>query len=218
MYNECIFLLQTIFICSSALIALKLGEQALVALICVATLLANLFVLKQIPLFGLTVTATDAYSIGVMFSFNMLQEYFGKKAAQKALWISMSMFGAYAVLSLLHLAYQPSVADTMHSYYAAILPAMPRLLFASLTAYTISIRFDRFLYGILQRKTAGKHFVLRNYASLLISQLLDTALFSLLGLYGTVTHIGHIILVSYSIKITSIAFTTPFLVLAKKIR
>jgi len=77
--NEFIFLLHIIIIAISSLVALRLGKEALVAYVCVLGILSNLFVTKQILLFGFNVIATDAFVVGAVLGLQLLQEYYGKK-------------------------------------------------------------------------------------------------------------------------------------------
>jgi uncharacterized PurR-regulated membrane protein YhhQ (DUF165 family) len=78
MLNESVFFLQVVLIIAFSLLALKRGSAALTTWITVQALLANLFVLKQITLFGLNVTASDGFAIGSLLGINLLQEYFSK--------------------------------------------------------------------------------------------------------------------------------------------
>ena len=52
--------------------------------------------------------------------------------------------------------------------------------------------------------------------SLFVTQLLDTILFSFLGLYGLVENILHIIVVSFLVKVAVILSSVPLMTLAKK--
>ena len=88
MLNELIFLSYICVVSGASLIALALGKEALVALICVQAVLVNFFVTKQITLFGLTATASDALAVGATLALNLLQEYYQKPVARKAIWIS----------------------------------------------------------------------------------------------------------------------------------
>lgn len=217
MINESIYLIQLSVLCVAVLGALKLGKNALIALICLLSVMANLLVLKQINFLGLTITTTDTYTVGILFAFNMLQEYFGKKVARQTLWLSLTGIGLYTLLSWLQLCYVPSIYDVAAPHYQAILGVMPRIAFASITAYFISIQLDRALYGFLQKRSGHRHLVARNYITLLFGQLIDTVLFSVLGLYGLVANLYHIVIVSYTVKVLAILVTTPFLALASKI-
>lgn len=215
--NSLIFLLQTSIIGISSLIALRLGKEALVAFICTQCVLANLFVTKQITLFGLNATASDAFTIGAVLGLNLLQEYYGKTITKKAVWISFFILLFYAIMSQIQLIFVPSQFDVNQPHFYAILYAMPRITVASFSVYLFVQHLDRRLYGYLKKLFNDRFLVIRNYISIGACQLVDTILFSFLGLYGIVDNIGSIILVSYTIKLAALFLTTPFLILAKKI-
>lgn len=217
MTNELLFIGQTIFIGTTLLIALRLGKEALTAVIAAQVVLANLFVLKQISLLGMNATAADAYAVGCMLGLNLLQEYYNKEAARSAVWISFFISIVFAISAQLHLLYIPFISDITQDAYLTILGATPRIVAASLCTYLLVQQFDMQFYGFLKRKMSGRFYLFRNYSSVALSQLLDTILFSFLGLYGIVSHIGQIIIVSYTIKILILLLSSPFLMLARKI-
>ncbi len=214
--NEQIFLLQTCFIAITALGALRLGKEALISFICLICILANIFVSKQIVLFGLHVTATDSLSIGASLGLNLLQEYFGRSITKKAIWLSFGAGMTCTILSQFHLLYTPSIYDMTHEHYTAIFGIIPRIMLASFTTYIIVQHLETALYAFLQQRIPHL-LLLRNFCSVAICQLLDTILFSFLGLYGSVEHIFHIIVLSYLIKIVVLSMATPFLWFSKKI-
>lgn len=218
MTNELLFLAQTAFIGTTLLIALRMGKEALIAVIATQAVLANLFVVKQISLLGFNATAADAYAIGCMLGLNLLQEYYGKAITKLAIWISFFMSVVFAISAHLHLLYTPFLSDTTHGAYVTILSATPRIVAASLFTYFVVQQFDMRLYGFLKNKFENRLYIFRNYSSIALSQLLDTLLFSFLGLYGIVTHVWEIILVSYTIKIAILLLATPFLMLSRRIK
>ncbi len=214
--NELLFLFHLICIGSTTIIMLKMGAEALVSFLCVQAILANLFVIKQITLFGFTATASDMYIVGSVLSLNLLQEYYGKNLAKKAIWVSFFLLIFYTIVSQIHIFYVPSISDFSHDYYYNLLSYMPRLTSASIIVYLIVQHFDTHFYAILKRAFAGKHLLLRNMISITISQALDTILFSLLGLYGIIDNIGQVMLVAFTIKITTMALLTPLVIGIKK--
>jgi len=215
--NTLIFLAQTSIIGISALIALQLGKEALVAFICTQCVLANLFVTKQITLFGFNATASDAFTIGAVLGLNLLQEYYGKNITKKAVWISFFILIFYAIMSQIQLIFVPSSFDVNQPHFYAILYAMPRITVASFSVYLFVQHLDRILYGYLKKLFNNEYLVARNYLSIGLCQLVDTILFSFLGLYGIVQNLGSIILISYTIKMVALFMTTPFLMMAKKL-
>lgn len=219
--NELIFIAYVLTVSTAALVALRIGKSALIGLICVQCILVNLFVTKEIVLFGFTATASDALAVGITLSLNLLQEFFGKYTARKTIWISFAGSIFYTVLTMLHLAYKPGITDVSQSAFETLLRPMPRIVVASLFVYIIVQYLDSYLFGYLSQRFKHKHFILRNYASTAISQLVDTVLFSFLGLYCLnqnfckLSTIVQIIVVSYIIKLLVILIAGPYLALSK---
>jgi len=213
--NEFIFFLHIFVITGFTLGALRLGQEALVALLCVQSLLSNLFVIKQITLFGLDVTSTDVFAVGGIIGLNLLQEYFGKSIAIKAITINFFVLIFYLMMTQFHLWYQPNVFDIMHHHFTPILTPMLRITIASLTVYAVVQMVDTYLYRFLKNRFAGKYLLMRSVISLTCTQFLDTVLFSFAGLYGIVESMTHIIIVSFIIKMIVIALSSPCITLSK---
>src|SRR3990167_6154806 len=109
--NESIFFLHLFCVLGFLYGALWLGPLALTALIAVAACLANLFILKQITLFGLSLTCTDVFMIASMVGLNLMQEYFGKKVAHRAAMVSFFTLLFFFAMSVIHLLYRPALSD-----------------------------------------------------------------------------------------------------------
>jgi len=197
--NESVFFIQVLACLVGVRLARKMGKIGLTVLSALFAIFANFFVLKQISLFGMTVTCSDAFVIGSFVSLSLLQEKEGKEAALRATSLSFAAILLFTLFSYLHLLYEPAASDGMHSHYAAVLLPTPRLLVASLTAFFCAQRFHLSLLPYL-----GLSF------SLLLSQALDTFLFTFLGLYGAVESISSIFWMSFGIKTVLIALVTPF--------
>lgn len=199
--NELIFFSQILLIVGFVLGAFKLGKEALVAWVAIQALIANLFVLKQIHLFGLEVTASDVFAIGSLLGLNFLQEYFSREEANKATKVCFFFMIFFALVSQLHLLYQPSSSDSTQVAFLTLLTLSPRLLIASLSVFFIVQQVDIRFFALLKAKLPRSSFALRTTIALVFSQLLDTVLFSFAGLYGIVASISSIIIMSFLIKI-----------------
>lgn len=213
--NELLFIIHTLTIALFSLGALALGAHALVAFICIQCIFANFFVIKQITLFGLTATCSDAFTISATLSLNLLQEYFGKEITKKTIWTNFFLLIFYAIISKIHLLYIPNSADTTQQHFFALLQYIPRIVIASLLVYLITQLTDYHLYGFLKKLYKEKYIIIRNFTSILVCQLLDTVLFSFLGLYGIIDDIWSIIIVSYGIKLAAIIISVPFVGLSQ---
>ncbi|OGB86517.1 hypothetical protein A3J41_02665 [candidate division TM6 bacterium RIFCSPHIGHO2_12_FULL_38_8] len=215
--NELLFILHVATVSGGALFFARLGKSALIAYVSLLFVAANIFVIKQIDLFHFCVTSSDAFIVGISMSCNLLQEFWDKKFARQAIWISFATCVFYMLIAKIIVAYQPANIDTMQAHFVAITQNTVRITLASLIAYLVTQTIDIYLYGFVKKLTQGKYFVARNYFAIAISQAIDTILFSFLGLYGIVENIFDILILSFSIKLIAIAITTPFLMLAKRI-
>ena len=131
MGNEIFFLMQILLVIGFSIGAVRIGAPALTALVALNGVLANLFVVKQMELFGLTVTCSDVFAIGSILGLNLLQEHFGKEAAEKAIKISFFSLVFFVLVSQIHLWYAPASADRTHNAFEAILSSAPRIVLAS---------------------------------------------------------------------------------------
>lgn len=211
MINELLFFAHTFVIASGAVCAWFFGHEALIAFVSITYIMANILVTKQIILFGYHATATDAYIIGSALGINLLNEFYGSKYARKALYVSFMAALFFIILAVLHNAYIPSDSDKYHNYFIAIFRPGIRVMAASFVSYFISQTVEYKLYTTLKRLCNNKYLIMRNWATLSISQAIDTVIFSYLGLYGEHTHIPQLIIVSYTIKLVGIFCMSPLL-------
>ncbi len=205
MINELVICVQILLILGFGWIALKMGKEALIAWICIQGILANLFVLKQIDFWGFSITCSDAFAIGSILGLNLVQEYYGKPAAKKALWCSFFVMAFYVVMTQIHLLFRANPFDTAAGAFQTLLTSSPRLLLASVGVFFITQQIDLRLFSWIQRKGAQFPLWMRSGIVLSVSQLIDTVLFSIFGLWGLVGALGDVILISYGAKLLVIA-------------
>ena len=216
MQNVLLFLGSCFLIAGFAWYFLYLGKSALIAWIAILSLLANLFVLKQISLFGFNATASDAFAIGVLLGLNLLQEKYGFEAAKKAIWVSFSGLLFFVVMSQIHLLYLPSAHDQTQTMYSLLLEPAPRLMAASLFTFLVVQFFDTKLYRFAREKCPNQPALFISALVMCFSQAIDTIMFTLLGLSGLVNELLDIMLISYGIKVIAIATTIPWSILTRR--
>lgn len=214
--NELVFFSHLVIVILGVLVSLKLGRETLLASVAVQAILANLFVLKQISLFGLYVTSCEVYTVGCLLAINLLQEYFPTRDMRPALFTYFGGLIFFVVMTQFHLHYAPAGLSTINLAYEEILSSSPRIFFASITASALCMSLDIWLFAFLKKRFAKAPFALRLGSAALIVQLIDTCLFTYLGLWGLVSHISHIICVSYLIKVITILIMSSLVALSQK--
>lgn len=214
--NEALFFAHVLIVLGFILAAYRMGAIALTAMIVLLGVLANLFVVKQMNLFCWTVTCSDVFMIGSILGLNLLQESFGREAANLAIKISLVSLVFFTVMTQIHLLYLPSASDITHGAFRTILSSSPRIIAASILVYYLVQKLDVQVFGWLKKIFKEKYLPGRLTLSLLFSQLIDTVFFSFLGLYGIVESVIDIIMMSYLIKCIIIASSSTFVGLVRK--
>lgn len=213
--NESLIICQSLLVASFALFCLRLGKAALMSFISVVFLFANVFVLKQIDFLFFIITCSDAFTIGTVIGLNLLQEYYGKDAAKKAIDYSF-IFGLFFLLiSQIHLFFVPSVVDITHQSYVVLFYHTPRIIISSYIVFYFVQKIDIKLFSMIKNRFRTLPLAIRVFMSVFFSQLLDTVLFSFLALYGLVASIFDIIIVSFCIKLLIMALSSSVISFSK---
>lgn len=226
MINELLLIGSVIFIFSMVLIAYKFFSKAgLYCTSAIATVLANIEVLILVNAFGMEQTLGNVLFAATFLITDILSECEGKKEANKAVWIGMFTSLFFLLLSQSWMLYKPSESDWAMGSIKDIFSNTPRMLIASFVVYAISQLFDVWLYhkwwAFTEKKFGDKRkfLWLRNNGSTLISQILNTFLFTVFAFYGTYNTktLLSIFASSYVIYIFTSLLDTPAVYLARRI-
>lgn len=226
MINEFLLIGSVIFIFFMALAAYKFfGKTGLYCLSAIATILANIEALILINAFGVEQTLGNVLFAVTFLITDILSECEGKREANRAVWIGMFTSIFFLLLSQSWLMYIPSESDWAMPSIREIFSSTPRMLTASFMVYAISQLFDVWLYhkwwAFTEKKYGDrrKFLWLRNNGSTLVSQLLNTLLFTCFAFYGTYDNgtLLSIFVSSYVIYVFTSLLDTPVLYMARKI-
>ena len=226
MTNELLLLASVFFIFGFALLGYRLfGKTGLYCISAAATILANIEVVILIRAFGMDQTLGNVLFAVTFLITDILSECEGKKAANLAVWTGILSSLFFLILSQSWLLYIPAAGDSMAPAIHAVFSNTPRMILSSLTVYAVSQFFDVWLYHkwwAFTEKRFGdrRRFLwLRNNGSTLISQIVNTLLFTLLAFWGTYdgATIWSIFASSYLIFIFTSLMDTPFVYWARHI-
>lgn len=214
--NELLFITHVLLAFGITIFCLRKGEKALSVWGAVLPLLANLFVTKQALVFGWIVSTSDAYIIAGFISLNLLQEFYGKESGKRTANFSLALLVIFAVFSHLHISYTPPEGDAFHEAYLQVFSPAPRITLASLFTLFLVQRLDLFLFRELKKISFLSSLPVRAAVSLTLSQAVDTSLFTVLGLLGTVPNLLQIGVGSFAMKLIAITLSSPLLLLCRK--
>ncbi len=195
----------------------------------VASLTASNYLASKITafdLFGFTVAAPAAVlAYALTFAFtDVISEVYGRRTASRVVaagFLAQVLVLAYNWFAL-ELPYAP-FSPAGPEEYRAVVGASGSVIAASLTAYVVSQSHDVWAFHWWRERTRGRWLWLRNNASTMVSQLLDTVIFISLAFHVFPaiaggdplpwSVIGTIIVGQYLVKVGIAALDTPLVYL-----
>ncbi len=200
------------------------GRDGLLACIVLSILLANLQGPKLTTILGLQTSLGVIFYSSIFFATDLLSEKYGREAASRAVMMGFSVSCILVVMLTIALQFLPTTDPETAAFslsiqksFENILNFTPRFVFGSLFAYLISQSLDVWLFHWIKRTTDGRWLWMRNNGSTMISQAVDTLLYSFVVWWGvveleTAIQLG---MVKYAFKLAIAAIDTPFIYWAR---
>lgn len=224
--NELLLAVSVVFIFGTVLLAYMLfGRCGLYAVSSLAAVFANIEAIILIKAFGMEQTLGNVLFAATFLATDILSECESRAAANKAVYIGLFSTLFFIALSQSWMLYSPIEGDASDAI-SQIFTQTPRIAAASVAVYLISQLFDVWLYhkwwNFTQKKSGDRkrYLWLRNNGSTLISQLLNSLLFTVCAFAGKYdfTTLISIFGSSYVIYIFTSLLDTPVLYLARRYR
>jgi hypothetical protein len=219
--NNVLLIISIIGVFSSILIIKKLfGKEGLIGYMAIATILAEIGVVKSVNILGLSATLGNVLFASNFLVTDILTECYGEKEAKKG--IKFAVFSVILFILIMQgmLLFVPSEIDFAQESMKTIFGLIPRISIASIVMLTISNFVDVKLYSWLKKKTNNKFIWLRNNISTILCNGTENFIFTFLcftGIYDFSTMIA--IATATTIIETIIAICdTPFLYISRKIK
>ncbi|MBN1989572.1 MAG: queuosine precursor transporter [Bacteroidales bacterium] len=199
------------------------GKTGLFVWVPVSTILANIQVVQTVELFGMAATLGNIVYATSFLVTDILSEIYGKEEAKKAVWIGFFSLIAMTLIMNLALLFAPladEFSQTTSQSLSHIFSLMPRIAAASLIAYLVSQQHDIWAYHFWRKRfPAQKHIWIRNNLSTVVSQLIDSVIFTLIAFLGVLepSVLVEVVLSTYVLKFIVAAADTPFVYLAVRL-
>lgn len=182
---------------------------------------ANIQVVKMISLFGLTATLGNVMYGSIFLATDLINEKYGRKKAQKAVYIGFLIMISFTVITQVAMAFTPHPEDWAQDALATVFSILPRITLGSLVAYIVSQTLDVMIFDKIKQKFGSKSQLwIRNNGSTLVSQAIDTAIFTFIAFLGVVdtATVWNLFWTAYVIKVITSLLDTPFVYWMRSIK
>lgn len=225
MINELLLIGSIFIIYGSVLLMYKFFKlEGLYCFSVMATVAANIEVLIVVNAFGMEMTLGNVLFASTFLVTDIISEIYGKEKATKAVNIGIVTSLLFMILSQWWLLYVPAESDFVMESMKNIFSNTPRIMVASIVVYAVCQRFDVWAYHKWWEYTekkcgdSKKYLWIRNNGSTLVSQMMNTILYTFgafLGIHDIKTLIN-IVISTYVIYIVTSLADTPVVYLARK--
>lgn len=181
------------------------------AVFIVGLITSNLFGGKLISVFGLNVPGAIVTYPLTFLATDIIGEIWGKAAANQCVKTGIIAQLLFILLGYLSLAIPPlEQSAALQNSLIAVLNQGIRMTIASLGAFACSQFLDVYIFHNLKDYTKGKRKWLRNNASTMTSQLVDTVIFITITFWDVVPNLPLLIVSQYIVKLGLALLDTPF--------
>ena len=153
-----------------------------------ATITTSLLISAKITTIFFFTFTVGAFAYAITFVItDAISEVFGRDEANKLIYFGWMSYAVVILFSQLAINLPP--ADfwlEKQPAYEIVIGVVPRIILGSLCSYTVSQYHDIWAFHLWKKITRGKHLWLRNNASTITSQFIDTIIFITIAFYGLV--------------------------------
>jgi len=202
------------------------GKSGLYAVIVLNVILCNIQGPKLTQVFGMTTSLGVILYSGIYFATDLLGERYSRREAGRAVLIGFAANLFMVATMSLSLLFEPTqaggkateIATQAHDALSFMFGFTPRFVFGSMLAYLVSQTYDVWFFHMMKNATKGKHLWLRNCLSTLVSQIIDTLIYSLVVWWAVLDLRTALYLagVKYIFKFIIAILDTPFIYWARR--
>lgn len=212
MSNELLFIITTVVNFAMVLLFFRFfREKGIYAWVALATVIANIEVIKCCDIFGMAVTLGNVVYGSLFLCTDILSELYGKAYAKRAVMLGFFALVSTTVMMQLSLLFTPNENDFASPALHTIFSLSPRICLTSIVCFVLSNSLDVRLYEWFSRRAFPLW--MKNNSATFIAQTFDTIAFSFVAFVGIfpIPTIIELIITTMVIKVVIAAMDTPFL-------
>lgn len=216
--NELLLFVEIVVVFSLLLLTKKFfGKNGLFIWIAIATVTAEIQVVKSINIFGLSGTLGNVMFASNFLATDILNELYSKDDAKKGVYVGLWAVIIFIIFTQFMLLFKPNSIDMANESMKVLFGLVPRVSISSITMFFIANMADVYIYSKFKEKFKDKKLWLRNNISTILCNSIENfffVFFAFVGLYSF-KDIMIIALSTTLIEVVIAICDTPFLYMSK---
>ena len=216
--NELLLFVEIVVVFSLLLLTKKFfGKNGLFIWIAIATVTAEIQVVKSINIFGLSGTLGNVMFASNFLATDILNELYSKEDAKKGVYAGLWAVIIFIIFTQFMLLFKPNNIDMANESMKVLFGLVPRVSISSITMFFIANMADVYIYSKFKEKFKDKKLWLRNNISTILCNSLENfffVFFAFVGLY----FFKDIMIIALSTTLIEVVIAicdTPFLYMSK---
>ena len=212
--NELLLFVEIVVVFSLLLLTKKFfGKNGLFIWIAIATVTAEIQVVKSINIFGLSGTLGNVMFASNFLATDILNELYSKEDAKKGVYVGLWAVIIFIIFTQFTLLFKPNSIDMANESMKVLFGLVPRVSISSITMFFIANMADVYIYSIFKDKKLW----LRNNISTILCNSIENfffVFFAFVGLY----FFKDIMIIALSTTLIEVVIAicdTPFLYMSK---
>lgn len=218
--NEILLIIEVVAMFSALLLFKKFfGVYGLLSWIALASVMANIQVVKSVEIFGISGTVGNVLFASVFLATDLLRECYGKDMAKQGVYVGIASVLLFLAVTQITLLYVPCDIDIAQNAMQTLFELSPRVCGASLIMFAVSNLLSVYIYDKLFTLCKGGKMWLRNNITTGFCNCLENFGFVFLAFAG-VYPFEEVLAIALSTCIIELGIAlcdTPFLYIGKKI-
>ena len=216
--NELLLFVEIVVVFSLLLLTKKFfGKNGLFIWIAIATVTAEIQVVKSINIFGLSGTLGNVMFASNFLATDILNELYSKDDAKKGVYVGLWAVIIFIIFTQFMLLFKPNSIDMANESMKVLFGLVPRVSISSITMFFIANMADVYIYSKFKEKFKDKKLWLRNNISTILCNSIENfffVFFAFVGLY----FFKDIMIIALSTTLIEVVIAicdTPFLYMSK---
>ena len=182
----------------------------------VACLIAANLIGTKITKFWVIEVSVGIFAYPITFLItDAIEEVHGKDKTKQFVWVGFISMVFILLITAFAVWLPFAERSFVKENYTQVFGSTLRIFAASITAFLLSQFHDVWAFNFWREKTKGRWLWLRNNASTIVSQFIDTVLFMFIAFYGltpkhTAAYMFTLIVPYYLLKVVISLLDTPF--------
>lgn len=191
------------------------GAESLLIFVVIITLTGNILVGKILTVMGFQMASTACLAVCLFWTGSLLTQYFGIRAARRALWYNFASLIFMTVIGWMTMSIPGLVTVPMDNAISVIFTFMPSVMMGALISFGASYLFTIFVQRRIQKTHGGTIHWSVQTGVVAAANLIDVTMFCSIAYLSQKVNLPELIMTTWGIRLIAMIAGLPVILLIR---